>query len=77
MKSITYAIIARGAIVLSSMIPVSNYKKFSFKFPSSFEMVPQATLLVFYIADGGEIISDSVQLDFGDDLRNFVRILIL
>lgn len=36
-------------------------------------MVPEAKLLVFYITASGEIISDTVGLEFGDELRNFVR----
>lgn len=35
-------------------------------------MVPNAKLLVFYITSSGEIISDSVGIEFGSDLRNFV-----
>lgn len=36
-------------------------------------MVPHVNLLVFYITEEGEIISDNVQIEFGNDLRNFVR----
>lgn len=69
---ITYVVVARGEILVSSMLPASS-KNFAFKFLPTFEMVPQAKLLVFYITKGGEIISDSVQLEFGGDLRNFVN----
>jgi CD109 antigen len=71
---VTYVVAARGEVQLSSMLPASNSKRFSFKFLPSFDMIPQATLLVFYITSGGEIISDSVPLEFGGDLRNFVDI---
>ena len=76
LKMITYVVVARGEILLSSMLPASS-KKFEFKFLASFKMVPQARLLVFYITKGGEIISDSVELEFGGDLRNFVNFFLI
>lgn len=36
-------------------------------------MVPKAQVLVYYILDD-EVISDNLEIEFGDDLQNFVRL---
>lgn len=36
-------------------------------------MVPKARLVVYYFKDG-EIVSDHLDIDFGDDLQNFVKL---
>lgn len=36
-------------------------------------MVPKAQVLVYYIKND-EIISDNLEIEFGDDLQNFVRL---
>lgn len=74
MHTLSYAVVAQGEIILSSTLIVPRVKKFSFKFVPSFEVIPQATVIVFYITPGGEIISDSSLLEFGSDLRNFVSL---
>lgn len=73
LRQITYVVVARGELLLSSMIYGQNQKSFKFKFIPSIEMMPSAKLLIFYITSDGEIISDNVSIEFGDDLRNFVR----
>lgn len=71
---ITYIVLARGKLILSSTLSAVNSKVVSFKFLPPIECIPRARLLVFYISKSGEIISDSIDLEFGDDLRNFVSL---
>lgn len=35
-------------------------------------MVPKANLIVYYIREDGEIVSDQITIEFGDELQNFV-----
>lgn len=69
---ITYEILGRGDVLVSKTIPLQKEKSLSFKFLGSFAMVPKATLLVYYIRNDGEMISDRVEIKFGDELQNFV-----
>lgn len=39
-------------------------------------MVPKASLIVYYIRPDGEIVSDQLKIEFGDELQNFVSVLI-
>lgn len=36
-------------------------------------MVPKAQLIVYYMKDG-EIISDKIDIEFGEELHNFVKV---
>lgn len=69
---ITYEILGRGDVLVSKTIPLQKEKSLSFKFLGSFAMVPKATLLVYYIRNDGEMVSDRVEIKFGDELQNFV-----
>jgi CD109 antigen len=53
---------------------IPNKKSFQFEFMPTLEMVPKASVIVFYITDDGEIISDSLKIEFGNELRNFVDV---
>jgi len=35
-------------------------------------MLPKATVVTYYIADNGEIISDKIEVEFGNQLLNQV-----
>lgn len=72
---VTYEILGRGDVLISKTIPLQKEKSLSFKFLGSFSMVPKATLLVYYIRSDGEMVSDRVEIKFGDELQNFVSIL--
>lgn len=72
MSQLTYQVMGRGDVIVSKTVPVQNSKSFTFKFLASFAMVPNAHLVVYYIRPDGEIISDQVKIEFGDELQNFV-----
>lgn len=39
-------------------------------------MVPKAQLIVYYMKDG-EIISDTIDIEFGEELHNFVSFILM
>jgi CD109 antigen len=62
----------RGNILLSKSFDVPNSKSFNFTFTVTKSMTPQSKLLVYYICEKGEIISDHVEINFGFKLENTV-----
>lgn len=72
MNFITYQVLGRGDIIISKTLFVGGQKKFNFRFLASFAMVPKANIIVYYIRADGEIISDSVKLELGNELQNYV-----
>lgn len=72
MNQLTYQVLGRGDVIISRTLQVPNSKNFNFRFLGSFAMVPKANLIVYYIRDDGEIISDQLKIEFGDELQNFV-----
>jgi CD109 antigen len=72
MNFITYQVVGRGDVIISKTLPANGVNKFNFRFLASFAMVPKANLIVHYIRADGEIISDHVNIELGDELQNFV-----
>lgn len=71
MKSLSYIVLGRGDVVISRTVDVPNVKDQVIRFLAAFVMVPKAQMIVYYVKDG-EIVSDRLQIDFDDDLQNFV-----
>jgi CD109 antigen len=74
MKTLVYQVLGRGDVLISKTIDVPNRKTQVFKFLAGFSMVPKANLIVYYIRGDGEIVSDRVEIEFGDELNNFVKL---
>ena len=72
LSSLTYQVFSKGDIVVSEIVNVPNTKIFQIEFTPSMAMVPSARVIVFYITSDGEIISDSTQINFENELNNFV-----
>jgi CD109 antigen len=72
MNFITYQVLGRGDIIISRTLSVGGQKKYNFQFLASFAMVPKANIVVYYIRADGEIISDSIKLELGSELQNYV-----
>lgn len=70
MKFVTFQIIGRGDILMSNTIEVADKEQHTFKFLASFSMVPKATLIVYYITEKGEIVSDKSELKFASEFQN-------
>jgi hypothetical protein len=73
LSSITYNIFGQGALIQSDSVKVMDGKSTSFSFLGTFNMLPEATLLVYYIKPSGDLISDRVVIEFSKDFKNYVR----
>lgn len=73
MKYFVYQVVGRGDILLSRTMDVGDSKESSFKFIASFAMMPVARVLVYMVVDG-EFIFDELEVNFGTDLTNFVKL---
>lgn len=69
---LTYQVLGRGEVIISKTLQVPNSRNFNFSFLASFAMVPKAMVIVYYIRDDGEIVSDQLKIELGDELQNFV-----
>lgn len=75
LKSLTYQVIGRGDVLVSQTIDVPNSKTVSFRFLSSFLMVPTAKIHVYYISsESGQIVSDSTEVSFPSNFQNPLKI---
>uniref|UniRef100_A0A1S4J5E3 CD109 antigen n=1 Tax=Culex quinquefasciatus TaxID=7176 RepID=A0A1S4J5E3_CULQU len=72
MKYFSYQVLGRGDVIVGGTIPVPDRTLHTFRFPASFAMVPRAKLVVSFVQDDGELVSDNVEIEFGNDLQNFV-----
>lgn len=73
MNQLTYQIMGRGDVIHSRTLQVPSSRNFNFRFLASFAMVPKASVVVYYIRPDGEMITDQLKIEFGDELQNFVR----
>lgn len=73
LSQLTLQIVAKGEVVVSKVVDGQNKKKHQIEFIPTLSMVPTANVIVYYITKDGEIISDSLKVEFGNELRNFVR----
>ncbi|KAG5667162.1 hypothetical protein PVAND_015159 [Polypedilum vanderplanki] len=74
MKVLNYIVIGRNKILASARHQVGGLKKFKFSFNSTVEMLPITRLIVFYLTNDGEIISDHLDLTYETELKNFLTI---
>lgn len=58
-------------MIFANTVEIPNRKSHTISFLASFAMVPKAQFIVYYIKDS-EIISDKLEIEFAEDLQNFV-----
>jgi CD109 antigen len=73
-QNVFYSVIGRGTLLLSGHCRGTKDFSTTFEFPTNFQMVPTATLLVYYIRPDGEIVSDRLKLTFEDDLSSEISL---
>lgn len=73
MRYLSYQVLGRGDIIVAKTLEIPNLMSYTFSFLASFAMVPKAQVIVHYVK-GDEIVSDHLQIDFDNDLQNYVRI---
>lgn len=71
LRYLSYQIIGRGDVIFANTIEIPNRKSHTITFLASFAMVPKAQFVVYYIKDN-EVISDKLEIEFTEDLQNFV-----
>lgn len=75
LKSITYQVIGRGDVLVSQTVDVPNAKIVSFRFLSTFLMVPTAKIHAYYVSsETGQIISDTTEITFPSNFQNPLKI---
>jgi CD109 antigen len=72
---LSYQILGRGNILLSRTTRIANKRTANIQFWLTFPMIPESTMIVYYILSSGEIVSDVVQLNFAQSLMNNVSII--
>lgn len=78
-KEFSYQVLGRGDIITAGNVLVEKkanaVKQIQiFKFLATFAMVPTAQVVVFYVRPNGEMVSDRLEIQFGSELQNFVKI---
>jgi Alpha-2-macroglobulin bait region domain len=74
LSHVFYQIISKGDVVVSDYVRLNNKKIFEIEVKASYDMIPRAKMVVHYFSKAGEIISDSIIVEFKDQLRNFVSL---
>jgi len=72
LTTLTYKVFGRRNVVVSEIVAVPNVKEYKFNIKSTPAMAPKAFLVVYFITEDGEIISDRKEIEFGEDLGNSV-----
>lgn len=74
MQTLTYLVMGRGDLLVARTIQLDNDLTTTFKFMSSFAMVPKAKLVVYYVTSDGEIVSEKANIEFRSQFQNFVKV---
>lgn len=63
---------SNGDIIESKVFAVQSVKSFDVKIKPDFKLAAKAKVLVYYITEEGEIISDSLSVDYDQEFENKV-----
>ena len=77
MTKLTMLAVAKGDVIATYNFEVPDSKKYLIQFKPTLAMVPNVKIVVYYITDDGEIVSDSEKIEFGNDLKNHVSLKFL
>lgn len=72
--SLSYHILGRGSTIEGNTVNFESTEKYILNIKPSFMMIPKAQLVVYYLSSDGEIVSDRVEIEFGNELINHVDI---
>lgn len=70
---VNYLLSSRGKLIASARKGVQNINKFRITFTATFDMVPSAKFLVYYLVPNGDIVSTTIDIPI-TGLNNFVNI---
>jgi hypothetical protein len=71
-EKLFYQIIGKGKLVDCKTIKAVEGRRQIITFTPNFEMLPKVKVIIYYIASKGEIISDKIDIEFGNELINYV-----
>ena len=71
-SQLTYDVIARGNLVDTKVVKFDATKEYSLNIKPQMSMLPKAQIVIYYITKNGEIVSDKVEVEFGNELTNYV-----
>jgi CD109 antigen len=74
LKNLSYQVFGRGKLIESNSVVVDNVKRHKLEIKSNAMMIPKASVVVSYLTGGGEIVSDWTEVEFGNELINFVNL---
>lgn len=71
-SQLSYQIFGKGSLVESKTISFDSTKNALISFIPKVTMIPKAHVIIFYLTSDGEMVSDKVDVEFGNELINFV-----
>lgn len=71
-SQLSYQVFGKGSLVESKSISFPSTKRHVISFIPKVTMIPKARVVVFYLTSDGEIVSDKFDVEFGNELINFV-----
>lgn len=66
-------IISKGQVVASGEIPMMSSRRKAFSVPITTEMAPKARLIVHYVREDGEIVTDALTFNIDGTFKNKVK----
>lgn len=72
LKSLTAQVVRRGELIETKVSAVPNEKKIVLEIKPTLAMMPKVSVIIYYISDSGEIISDNIDIEFENELKNHV-----
>lgn len=66
-------IISKGQVVASGEIPMMSSRRKTFSVPITTEMAPKARLIVHYVREDGEIVTDALTFNIDGTFKNKVN----
>ncbi|KAG5667283.1 hypothetical protein PVAND_015269 [Polypedilum vanderplanki] len=72
LQRLSYNVFGRGKLIESNSVAVENSKTHTLEIKSTVMMIPKAYIVVYYLTNDGEIVSDKTEIEFGNELINYV-----
>lgn len=73
LQNFTYQVVAHGKVIYAENVDVPNRNYHVFKFMATFDLVPEANIIV-YRFHNGEFVSTSTRIEIEEDLNNFLKL---
>ncbi|KAK0052968.1 thioester-containing protein 4, partial [Biomphalaria pfeifferi] len=74
LSTLVYQILSRGEIIKTGTADANGQLVYQFSIPSDSSMAPNARIVVYYVRDNGEIVTDSISFDISGVFKNKVSV---